>query len=177
MTDEFKPVTTKSTHRGATQLRLHANSPSAYLTAAAVRKFFDDVEAVTVGVDREHSRLGIRAGPDGPGDAFALSKGDYDSADVALKTPLRQLGIEVDDIGSTWRFNLEAEGPYVVADLSELVEAATGAVHCEECGRRFASEQAKGTHYTKTHDDHQESLANADADTVGEPFPDGGDGA
>lgn len=178
MTDDFEAVSGKWTRQGTKQLRLHANSPAGYLTAAAVREFFGDVGEVTLAVDREHSRLGIRAGPDGPGDTYSLSKSSSDNANVAVKTALRELGVETDDLESNWQFDLQADGPYIVADLSELVEAATGAVHCEECGRRFASKQAKNGHRTRTHGDHaKEVLESADADTVGEPFPDGGDGA
>jgi hypothetical protein len=173
MTDDFVPVTTKSECRGTEQLRIHTGSPGGYLTAAAVREFFDDVETVTLAVDRDHSRLGIRAGPDGPGDVYSLSKSDWDNAKVALKTALRELDLELDDLERNWRFDLEADESYVVADLRELVEAVTGAVHCADCGRRFESEQAKGTHYTKMHDDAQGSLKDADPDAVGEPFPGG----
>jgi hypothetical protein len=173
MTDGFKPVTTKSECRGTEQLRLHTGSPGGYLTAAAVRKFFDDVETVTLAVDREHSRLGIRAGSDGPGDTYALSKSDWESANVALKTAFREMDVELDDIERNWRFDLEADGDYIVADLSELVEAETGAVHCETCGERFESGRGKKTHHTRIHDDKVESLEDTDPDAIGEPFPGG----
>ena len=174
MTDGFEPVTNKSQCRGTEQLRLHTASPGGYLTAAAVRTYFDDVETVTLAVDREHSRLGIRPGSDAPGDVYKLSKSDWDNAKIALKTALREMDVELDDLKRNWRFDLEADGPYVVADLSGLVEAATGAVHCEECGQRCENEGAKKAHYTKIHDDLKETLEDADPDAVGEPFPGGG---
>jgi len=173
MSDDFEPVTNKSTRRGTKQLRLHAGSPGGYLTAAAVREWFDDVETVTLAVDREHSRLGIRPGDGGAGDAYSLSKSDWDNANVAVKTALRELGVEVDDLEDDWRFELERDGNYVVADLSELVEAETGAVHCETCGERFETEGGKKTHHTRIHDDQIGSLEETDPDEVGEPFPGG----
>lgn len=176
MSDDFEPVTNKSTRRGTKQLRLHTGSPGGYLTAAAVREWFDDVGTVTLAVDREHSRLGIRAGGNGPGDAYSLSKGDYNYATVAVKTALREVGVEVDDLEDDWRFDLEVGGDYIVADLSELAEAATGAVHCEECGQRCENERAKDAHYTQIHNDPKDALKDTDPDEVGEPFP-GGEGA
>jgi len=173
MSDDFEPVTNKSARRGTKQLRLHTGSPGGYLTAATIREWFDDVDTVTLAVDREHSRLGIRAGGDGPGDAYTLSKSDWDSAKVAVKTALRAVGVEVDDLERNWRFDLERDGDYVVADLSALVEAVTGAVHCEDCGQRCDSERAKNAHYTQIHDDPKECLEDTDPDAVGEPFPGG----
>jgi hypothetical protein len=177
MSDGFEPVGNKHTQHGGKQLRLYPSSTGGYLTAAAVREFFDDCETVTLAVNRKNSRLGIRAGSDGPGDTYALTKGDYDSASVAVRTALRELGVETDALEQNWRFDLETDGPYVVADLAELVETATGAVHCEDCGQRFASEGGKNNHQTRTHGDHaKEVLENTDPDAVGEPFPAGGDG-
>jgi hypothetical protein len=151
------------------------SSPGGYLTAAAVRDWFNDVETVTLAVDRDHSRLGIQPGPDGPGDAYTLTKSDYDNATIATKTALRNLDVEVDELDDTWRFDLEKDGRYVVADLRDLVEHLAGVVHCEECGRRFESEGAKKSHYTRTHDDPRGALEDTDPDAVGEPFP-GGEG-
>jgi hypothetical protein len=171
--NDFEPVTSKSTRPGTKELRLHTGSPGGYLTAAAVREWFDDVEAVTLAVDREHSQLGIHPGADGPGDTFTLSKSDYDNANVAVKTAFRTLGVECDDLEQRWRFPLEEDGRYIVADVSQLVEAVTGAVHCNTCGQRFDSEQAKKGHYTSSHNDPKESLEETDPDAVGEPFPGG----
>jgi hypothetical protein len=176
MSDDWDPVTNKSTRPGTKQLHLHSGSDGGYLTAAAFRKWFDDVDTVTLAVDRDHSRLGIRAGPDGPGDAYTLTKSDYDNATLAVKTALRKIGVEIDHLEDNWRFDLEADGPYVVAHLSALVEHVAGAVHCEDCGRRFESEGAKKSHYTSAHDDPKEALEDTDPDTVGEPF-DGGEHA
>ena len=173
MSDDFEPVTNKSTRRGTKQLRLHENSPGGYLTAAAVREYFDDVDVVTLAVDSEHSRLGISAGGDGPGDAYSLSKSDWDNATVAVKTAFQTLGVECDDLEQRWRFPLEEDGRYIVADVSQLVEAVTGAVHCNTCGQRFDSERAKKGHYTSSHNDPKESLEGTDPDAVGEPFPGG----
>jgi hypothetical protein len=173
MSDDFEPVTNKSARRGTKQLRLHTGSPGGYLTAATIREWFDDIDTVTLAVDREHSRLGISAGGDGPGDAYSLSKSDWDNATVAVKTALRELGVEVDDLERNWRFDLEADGDYVVADLSKLVGAVTGAVHCEGCGRRFESEGTKKAHFTEIHDDPKEALEDTDPDAIGEPFPRG----
>jgi hypothetical protein len=177
MSDGFEPVTNKLTRRGETQLRLHTGSTGGYLTAAAVRKWFDDVDTITLAIDTDHSRLGIQPGANGPGDAYSLTKSDWDNATIAVKTAIREMDIEVDDLEDNWRFDLEKDGRYVVADLTGLVEHAVGAVHCEECGRRFESEGAKKIHYTRTHDDPRGALEDTDPDAVGEPFPSGGESA
>jgi hypothetical protein len=171
MSDDFQPVINKSMRRGTQQLCLYTGSSGGYLTAVAVRKWFDDVDTVTLAVDRDHSQLGIQPGADGPGDAYSLTKSDYDPAQVAVKTALRELDVDVDDLDETWRFDLEKDGRYVVADLTDLVEHAVGAVHCDVCGRRFESEGAKKTHYTRTHDDPRGALEETDPEAVGEPFP------
>jgi hypothetical protein len=177
MSSDFEPVTNKSTRPGTQQLRLHAGSTGGYLTAAAVREYFDDVDSVTLAVDRDHSQLGIQPGSDGHGDPYTLTKGDYDNATIAVKTALRDLGVDTEDLDDNWGFELEKDGCYVVADLTGLVEHAAGAVHCEDCGRRFESERAKNNHYAETHDDLKEVLEETDADAVGEPFPAGGESA
>jgi hypothetical protein len=50
MSNDMQPVTNKSTRRGEAQLRLHTGSPGGYLTASAVRKWFDDVDTITLAV-------------------------------------------------------------------------------------------------------------------------------
>jgi hypothetical protein len=176
MSDDFTPVTTKSTRPGTKQLRFHAGSSGGYLTAAAVREYFDDVDTVTLAVDRDHSQLGIQPGPDGPGDPYTLSKSDYDNATIAVKTALRDLDIDTEDLEDNWGFQLETDGRYVVADLTGLVEQVAGAVHCGECGRRFKNQKAKNSHYGETHDDLKEVLEETDPDAIGEPFPEGDGG-
>jgi len=173
MSEDFTPVTNKSARRGEKQLRLHESSPGGYLTAAAVREYFDDGETVTLAVDQEHSRIGIQPGSDGAGDAYTLTKSDWDNATIALKTALREIDIDQDCLNETWRFDLQPDGDYIVADLKPLVEHHVGAVHCDECGRRFKSDGALKSHYTSTHDDPKEALADADPDDVGEAFPGG----
>jgi len=177
MSDDFTPVTNKSTLSGIKQLRIHSKSSSGYLTAAAVREWFDDVDMVTLAVDRDHSRLGIHPGSDGAGDAYTLSKGDYDNATIAVKTALRGFDVDINGLDDNWGFELEEDGRYIVADVTDLVEQVVGAVHCEECGRRFKSERAKNTHYGGTHDDLKEELEETDPDAVGEPFPASGENA
>jgi hypothetical protein len=176
MSDDFTPLTNTYTRPGTTQLRLHAGSRGGYLTAAAVREYFDDVDTVTMAVDRDHSQLGIQPGPDGPGDPYTLTKLDCDAATFAVKNALRDFGIDLDDLEDNWGVELEEDGRYVVADVTNLVEHVVGAVHCGECGQRFKSERAKNSHYGEAHDDLKEVLEETDPDAVGEPFPKGDGG-
>lgn len=151
----FEPVDTKYQTDGPRELRIHSSTGTGYLTAGAVREWFQDTKQVTLFVDREHSQLGIKRQRVDDADTYKINTtGGGNGASLAIKSVFRELDIETHQLDENYRFPLEYDNDerLVVADLTELVEAETGAVHCQECGKRCANEPARKSHHTRTHD-------------------------
>lgn len=170
----FRPIDTKNQTRGTKELRIHPSTAAGYVTAGAVREWFEGVEEVTLHVDRENSRLGIESGENGAGDTFSLTqKGSGQGAGLTVKPVLRSLDIDPDLVEDSHRIPLEhdSESDFIVGDLASLVEQYTGAVHCDVCGKRCRTEQGLQTHVTAQHDGARKTLQEMDPDDIGEPIP------
>ena len=175
MSDPFERVETRNTHASKPTLRISPDRPSGYLSVGAVREFFDGVDRVAFYVDRDTSRIAIVE--DEGESSYSLSS-KSGGANVAVMQPLREIGVEQDDLDEAHVCPMEEddETGYAVVDVKEVVEAATDDTHCPECGERY-SEHGIGAHL-KTHDEvdnPQKLLKEIDPDEIGEPVPDGDD--
>lgn len=95
------------------------------LNAAAVREWFDDVDAVEFYVDDESDRLGVaRGGSDE--DAYPLTFGEHGGAEISFRTVLGRLGIDIEDLDETVHLDLEHDHDegLIVSDLAPLYEEA-----------------------------------------------------
>ena len=160
------------------ELRIHKSSTgTGYLTASAIREYFERSRNVELLVDEETSRIAFKRNPSEDAETFKLSGAGEGSrgADIHIKGALHQLGVDIKDVTTGWRFELEIDesNRLIIADLRELVEAHTGCVHCPECGKKCKTEQGLKNHVKKVHDEDyaRTVLENTDPDEVGGAFP------
>lgn len=162
------------------RLNIRPGYNQGYLTVGAVEKYFQRGGGVTSRIayytDREYSKLGISVAEDGP-DSFTVQNKDSGASISVGGTLMKAFDVDVDDLDKQWKLDLTKDDEHglVVADVSELVEATTGAVHCSECGLRCASDRGLASHVGSIHDSARQDLEDADPDEWGGEAPDGDD--
>jgi len=179
----FEKVTSRYEHSPSDQPRITIHSGSStggYLTKTTVSQYLDGDGYIAYLVDRDYSKLAIEPTTETDPNAYTLSTKSGGGAQIAVKSALQELDINRDDLEESWSFTLEydEDADRLIADLTDLVNAATDAAACEECGRRCKNKDGLQTHYTKTHGRNaklRKTLEETDPDEVGRDVPDGDD--
>lgn len=175
----FSEYSEKTHHRTSEAYLSVGPGTPGYLTVAAVREYYRDVDEITYLTDVEYSRLGIHPGPRSESSRTYTLSGKDGGASIALTTVLAEYGITREDIESTHHLALEYDDDagFPVVDLSPLVAEYTQVVPCPECGKRCKSESGVKSHHTRTHDDEYAltKLQEMDPDDLGGPTPAGDD--
>jgi len=175
----FERVEAKHQQPSAPTLRITATSQAAYLSAGAVRQYFEGVVEVEYHVDSDRLLLAIVPHNGDGANAYALGRKHGGGANVYARKPLGQLDVDTDDLDEAHVCPVfeDDDSGFVVADVSSVVEDATDDVHCPECGERYA-EQGLKTHLNRTHGeaDYIGTLEEMDPDEIGEPIPEGDGG-
>lgn len=93
----------------------------------AADEWLDEVDRVELYADTEGQRVGIARG--GGDDAYTLSCSDRGGPGVGLRSLLRQLGIDYEDMTSSVRLELERdhEEGLLIADAEPLFEEVNDA--------------------------------------------------
>lgn len=164
----------------ATSLHIRPGGNQAYVTVGAVREYFTQyghvVDEVGYLTNVEESVLAFDLDADA-GDVFSFVDSDS-GGNLAIRGVLKKaFGIAPDDITETHSIELttDEETGYVIADLKPVIEDATEAAHCEDCGQRCAHERALKTHRSRMHDGPQAMLKDGDLDDIDDDRPEGDD--
>jgi len=164
------------------QLIIRPDYGMAYLTVGAVDEYLTRhgsvADSIAYYVDREESTLGIAVGDDGP-HAFSVSPKSGGASISIGGTLAKSFDVDTDDIDESWALPIEpadAESVDIQVDLSGIVEAVTGAVHCPECGQRCETEAGLTNHIKHTHETNpKQLLKEMDPEDIGGAAPDGDD--